>query len=215
MPDLRFSVEKAEAVRHAASPMLNFALNICDDSGETIQAIVLRCQIRIEPARRDYRPQEQERLGDLFGEPSRWGQTLRPMLWTHASVVTPPFEGSVTVDLPVPCTYDFNVAAAKYFHALENGEVPLRLLFSGTVFQHGPDGNLQICQIPWEKETTFRLPVEVWKRMMEIYYPNCQWLSLRRDIFDQLQGFKSRNGLPTLEAAIEKLVAEAGEEAPR
>ena len=93
------------------------------------------------------------------------------MLWTHASVVVPPFTGTTVVDLPVPCSFDFNVAATKYFHALEDGEVPLCLLFSGTIFYSDDDGFLQVSQIPWEKEASFRLPVSVWKDMMELYYP--------------------------------------------
>ena len=59
---------------------------------------------------------------ELFGEPERWSSTLRNLLWTHASVTVPSFEESCLVDVPVPCTYDFNVAAAKYFYGLEDGE---------------------------------------------------------------------------------------------
>jgi len=215
MPDLQFMVAGAEPVPFAAAPMLNFSLHISDPSGQPIQAILLRCQIRIEPARRDYPPAERQRLGDLFGDPSRWGQTLRPMLWTHASVVVPPFEKTITVDLPVPCTYDFNVAATKYFHALQDGQVPLLLLFSGTLFLHNQEGNLQISQIPWEKEACFRLPVQTWKRMMEMYYPNCHWLNLPAHVFDRLYEYKSRNGLPTMESAIDRLIQEAAPEEVR
>ena len=168
VPDLNFKVERAEPLPHAAAPLLVFKLRIAetvtDEEPTTIPAVALRCQIRIEPTRRRYAPAEQERLLDLFGEPERWGQTLRSMLWTHASVVVPPFTGSTVVDLPVPCTFDFNVAATKYFHALEDGEVPLCLLFSGTIFYTDDDGVLQVSQIPWEKEAEFRLPVRSGKR---------------------------------------------------
>jgi hypothetical protein len=211
MPDLNFSVEKASAVPYAAAPMLSFTLRISDAAAGAIHAIALRCQIRIEPVRRHYEPGEQERLRDLFGEPSRWGQTLRAMLWTHAGVVVPPFNGDTTIDLPVPCTYDFNLAAAKYFYALENGEVPLNLLFSGTIFHEGEDGRLQVAQISWEKETTFRLPVKTWKEMMDIYYPNTAWLCLGKDAFDALYRFKSSRALPTWEAAIEQLIGNSRE----
>jgi Family of unknown function (DUF6084) len=207
MPDLTFKVEKAEPVAYAAAPLLNFVLQISDASAKSIHAIALRCQIRIEPGKRRYQPPEQERLTDLFGETSRWGQTLRPMLWEHTSIVVPPFQGSTTVNLPVPCTFDFNIAATKYFHALEDGEVPLCLLFSGTVFYVAEDESLKVAQIPWEKETNFRLPVQVWRQMMEMYYPNSAWLCLRKDAFEQLDEFKRRHGIPTWEAAIEKLLA--------
>jgi hypothetical protein len=215
MPDLSFQVEGAQAVPFAASPLLAFRLRIATGADQPIHTVALRCQVRIEVARRRYGAQEQAKLLDLFGEPERWGQTLRPMLWTHTSVVVPGFTGSTVVDLPVPCTYDFNVAAAKYFHALEGGEVPLCLLFSGTVFYTAEDGALQVAQIPWEKEATFRLPVRVWQEMMDHYYPNSAWLCLRKDVFDRLYRYKSRRGLPTWEQALESLLPPAeGEVTP-
>jgi len=207
MPDLSFSVEKAEPVAYAAAPLLNFSLMISDAAPESIHAIALRCQIRIEPAKRRYENEEKARLTDLYGEPSRWGQTLRPMLWTHTSVVVPPFQRKTTIELPVPCTFDFNVAATKYFHALQDGDVPLCLLFSGTVFYAAQGEGLQVAQIPWEKEANFRLPISVWRKMMEMYYPNTAWLCLRKDAFEQLDEFKRRHGIPTWEAAIERLLA--------
>ena len=72
-----------------------------------------------------------------------------------------PFQGSAIVELPVPCTFDFNVAATKYFAGLEDGEVPLPMLYSGTVFYEAADGALQVSQISWAKEAKYRLPVSV------------------------------------------------------
>jgi uncharacterized protein DUF6084 len=214
MPDLNFEVERAEPLPHAVAPQLVFKLAIRDSAGAEatmIPAVALRCQVRIEPTRRRYVAAEQERLLDLFGEPVRWGQTLRSMLWTQTGLVVPPFTGRTTVDLPLPCTYDFNVAATKYFYALEEGEVPLCLLFSGTIFYVEEEGGpLQVSPIPWEKETAFRLPVRVWKDMMELYYPNIAWLCLRRDVFDQLYRYKRRLGLPTWEHALERLLDNHG-----
>jgi hypothetical protein len=210
MIDLSFQIEGSEAPPHAAAPLLMFKLRIADADAETaIHSLALRCQIRIEPTRRRYEPGEQEKLVDLFGEPSRWGQTLRSMLWAHTTAVVSPFMGSTVVDLPVPCTYDFNLAAAKYFYALEEGEVPLCFLFSGTIFYAGEDGALQVAQIPWEKEANFRLPIATWKKMMEHYYPNSAWLCLRRDVFDRLYQYKSANVLPSWEKALERLLDHA------
>jgi len=210
MPDLNFEVEGAAPIPFSVAPQLNFQLRITDAAGAEalpIPAVALRCQIRIEPTRRRYGPAEQERLLDLFGEPSRWGQTLRSMLWTHTSLIVSPFTGQTVVDLPVPCTYDFNVAATKYFYALENGEVALTLLFSGTIFYAEDErGALQVSPISWEKEAEYRLPVQVWKEMMDLYYPNSAWLCLRQDVFDQLYLYKSRLGLPTWEQAMERLL---------
>jgi Family of unknown function (DUF6084) len=207
MPDLNYQIEGAEAVPFTASPLLAFKLRITNaDVDERVQTVALRCQIQIESARRKYVAGEQERLLDLFGEPERWSRTLRPMLWTHASVIVTPFQGSTLVDLPVPCTFDFNVAAAKYFVALEDGEVPLNLMFSGTVFYEAEGGALQVEQIPWDREAKYRLPVRVWKEMMEIYYPNSAWLCLRRDIFDRLSQYKMRRGIPTWEQTLDSIL---------
>jgi hypothetical protein len=207
MPDLSFQVEGAEAVPFAVSPTLAFKLRVANaDAEETIQSVALRCQIQIEASRRKYDSREQERLLDLFGEPQRWSRTLRAMLWTHANVTVPTFQGSTIVDLPVQCTFDFNVAAAKYFGGLDDGEVPLNLMFSGTVFYDAGDSSLQVEQIPWDREAKYRLPVRVWKEMMEIYYPNSAWLCLRRDVFDRLYQYKMRRGIPTWEQALETLL---------
>jgi len=207
MPDLSFEVEGVEAVAFSAAPLLAFKLRVTNaDSNEPVQSVALRCQLQIESTHRKYALAEQERLLDLFGAPERWSRTLRPMLWTHAAVTVPPFTGSVVVDLPVACTFDFNVAAAKYFAALEDGEVPLNLMFSGTIFYEPGGAGLQIEQIPWDREAKFRLPVRVWKQMIDVYYPNIAWLCLRRDVFDKLAQYKMNRGIPTWEEAIERLL---------
>jgi hypothetical protein len=207
MPDLSFQVEGAEVVPFAVSPLLAFKLRIANaDADEQVQTVTLRCQIQIETTKRLYTAGEKERLGDLFGEPERWGHTLRAMLWTHATAIVTPFRGSTLVDLHVPCTFDFNVAATKYFAGLDSGEVPLNLMFSGTVFYEGGERGLQAVQIPWDREAHFRLPVKVWEEMMEHYYPNGAWLRLRRDVFDRLYRYKMRRGIPTWEQTIESLM---------
>jgi hypothetical protein len=204
VPELRFDIETVEAARYAAAPLLSFKLRI--DSDHPIHTIALRCQIRIEPTRRRYRESEQRRLLDLFGTPERWGTTLHSMLWTHANTVVPSFEKTVTVDLPAPCTFDFNVASAKYFSGLEEGEVPLSLLFSGTLFYEDEDGSLRVAQIPWTAEIDYTLPVSVWKEMMDLYYPNTAWLCLRRDTFDRLHQYKIDRGIPTWEQTLESML---------
>ncbi|HVX11545.1 MAG TPA: DUF6084 family protein [Pirellulales bacterium] len=209
MTDLSFHIEGAAAIRYAVSPQLAFTLRIAQQ-GEPplapIRAIALRCQIRIEPTRRGYDASAQQRLGDLFGTPERWGQTVRSVLWTHTGMVVPPFTESIAVELPVPCSFDFNVAATKYFAALDDGDVPLSLLFSGTIFYRTEDGDLQVAQISWDREAPFRLPISTWRAMMEHYYPNCAWLCLRRDAFDALVEYKSRRALPTWEQVVESLL---------
>jgi hypothetical protein len=207
MPDLDFRVESAAPVQFAVAPLLGFRIAISNSiPGETIYSVSLRCQIQIETSRRRYTAQEQERLLDLFGAPERWSQTLRNMLWTNAIVGVPCFTGQTTVEVQVPWTFDFNVAATKYFGGLGNGEIPLCFLFSGTVFYDAGGGTPQVAPVSWSKECRFCLPVETWRELMEVYYPNTAWLCLRRDIFDRLYRFKTQHGIPTWEAALDRIL---------
>lgn len=131
---------------------------------------------------------------------------MRSLLWTHAFTTVPAFSGTIEIELPVPCTFDFNVGAAKYFHAIQDKDVPLCFQFSGTVFYATDDGRLQIDQIGWNSEARFRLPARVWREMMDHYYPNSAWLRLRRDAFERLYAYKRQHGLATWEEAIESLL---------
>ena len=206
MPDLEFKLEGAEVADFAAIPSLVFKLRIENLEDEPVRSVALNTQIRIAATGRHYEAAEQERLLELFGEPSRWKDTLRSLLWTHTVLQVPRFSGSTVVDMPVACTYDLEVVAAKYFYALQDGEVPLEFLFSGTIFYAGEDGRLQTTRISWEKEAQFRLPVRLWKEMMDQYFPNSAWVRLRKDVFDQLYDYKVRKGLPTWEATVEALL---------
>lgn len=207
MLNLTFAVEGAEAVPFAAAPTIAFRLRVTNPvPAQEIHSIALLSRIQIEAQRRHYNGREREGLSDLFGEADRWSRTLRPLLWTDASVTVPEFTGAIALGLPVACTFDFNVAAAKYFHAIEEDEVPLVFQFSGTIFFPGPDGALRIAQIGWDKEARFRLPIHVWREMMDLYYPNSAWLRLRQDTFDRLHEYKRRQGMATWEEAIESLL---------
>jgi len=212
MPDLRFVVESAEAVPFAAEPSIALKLRVSNaNPDEVVHTIALRAQIQIEATRRRYSDVEKSALLDLFGEPDRWSRTLRSMLWTHASVVIPSFTGNIVADVHIPCSFDFNVAATKYFYGVADGEIPLNLLFSGNVFYAGADGVLQVAPIPWDREARFRLPVQVWRTMMDAYYPNSAWLAIHRDTFQHLYDFKIRNGIPTFDEALERLMAGSAE----
>ena len=208
MPELNFQIESAHAVPHGASPLLAFELRVTNTGPEeAIHTVVLRAQIQIEVTRRHYSPEEQAKLLDLFGEPSRWGQTLKNLLWTNAIVIVPAFEKETIVELQVPCTFDFNVAATKYFHGLSEGDLPLNFLFSGTVFYADSNEQLQVAPISWEKEAKFKLPLKTWKDLIDHYYPNSAWLCLRRDVFDRLYQYKVRRGIPSWEQVIERVLA--------
>jgi hypothetical protein len=206
MPDLDFGIEGAEVLEYAAVPSLLFKLRVENLEEEPIRSVSLNTQVRIAATQRHYDTVEQQRLLEVFGAPHRWGQTLRSLLWAHTTLQVPRFSGSTVVDMPIPCTYDMEVIGSKYFHALEEGEVPLEFLFSGTVFYAAEGGRLQIARVSWEKEAEFRLPVRLWKETMERYFPNSAWIRLHKDAFDQLYDYKVRMGLPTWEAAVEALL---------
>jgi hypothetical protein len=207
MPSLSFQIEGAEVAKSSATPEIAFKLRVTNSSAaETIHTVALRCQIQLEVTRRPYSALDQDKLHDLFGDPSRWSQTLRNFLWTHVNVNIPAFQGSILVDLPVPCTFDFNVAATKYFHGLSDGGVPLCLMFSGTVFYSEGDRHMLVAPISWDKEARFSLPVRVWREMMDTYYPNSAWLCLRRDVFERLYEYKVKHGIPTWEQVLESML---------
>ncbi|GHE26769.1 hypothetical protein GCM10017673_31000 [Streptosporangium violaceochromogenes] len=208
MNELTFDCLGVRAQAHAASPTLLFRLRITEPSPRGVHTVALRCQIRVEPHQRRYGPAEAELLGDLFGAPARWGETLKPLLFANLSVVVPAFTGVTEIDLPVPCSYDLEVASGKYLAALDDGEVPMLLLFSGTVFARSGEG-FTVGQIPWRCETRHRLPVAVWRELMDLYFPQSGWLRLRRDVLRSLHRFKSERALATWDETLEALLKEA------
>jgi hypothetical protein len=204
-PELDFRVENVEALEHAVVPTLAFALRI--DAGEReIRSLALNVQLRIDAARRRYDDGERDRLFDLFGAPAGWGRSLRSLRWTTTSLNVPAFVGSTVVQLAVPCSYDFEVVATKYLNALGDGDVPLELLFSGSVFFGGADGRLQVVRLSWDREARFGMPVRVWRDALERAFAGMAWLRLRRDVFDRLQAYKSRRALLSWDAALEELL---------
>lgn len=205
MPDLQFHVESAAAIAKAATPQLAFRVRITNSDAQPIQSMALRAQIQIEPTRRRYTVQEQQNLHELFGEPERWSTSLHPLLWDNVNVNVPGFAGETTVDIPAPCSFDFNVAVTKYIYGLEGGELPTSLLLSGTVFYSGQSG-LQIAQIPWDRSATYKLPVQVWKEMMDAYYPDTAWICLRREVFEKLNEFRASHGISSWENALEQVL---------
>lgn len=207
MIQLGFAVEDARALPHTAVPQLGLRVAVSNQGPAPVQSGLLCCQVRIDPARRPHSPNERERLLELFGAPEQWSRSLRSLFWTQSQVTLPAFGTQTLVELPVPCSWDFNLAAVKYFDGLEDGEVPLRLLFSGTVFyRQQPAGPVQVWPVPWSSECEYRLPLRVWRGLIEEHYPNSAFLGLRKDVFDRLRRFKAREALPTWEQVIERLL---------
>lgn len=206
MTELAFAVVDMQPEPYAAAPQLTARLRITEATGATVHAIALRCQVRILPQRRGYADEEERGLLDLFGERGRWPSTLKSFLWLQCSTMVQGFTGSTEADLALPCTFDFDVAAAKYLNALRDGEIPLELLFSGTVFTKGQTG-FGVEQVPWDLEASYRLPVAAWHRLMDQYFPNAGWIRLDRDVLAALSEYRSARGLTSWEAAVETLLA--------
>jgi len=207
--ELAFDCLGAKVDRYAVVPAMSLVLRISETSGQQVEAIALRCQIRIEPARRRYTAAEAERLNDLFGDTQRWADTLRPMQFTTVATMVPGFSGATETELPITFTYDLEVGSARYFDSLEGGEIPLLLLFSGTVFSV-VDGRIQVQQVPWSKEASYRLPVAVWREAIDAHFPNSAWIKMSRQTMADLQRFKSAYALPTWDMTLAALLERAG-----
>ncbi|TCO62390.1 DUF6084 family protein [Actinocrispum wychmicini] len=203
MAELDFDCVGARAERYAVAPTMTLRLRIT--SVGRVDAIALRCQIRIEPNRRRYSAAEADRLHDLFGSQDRWADTLKPLQLANLSVMVAGFTGGTEVDLPLPVTYDMEIATTKYFDGLEDGVIPMLLLFSGTVFVV-TDGSMRVEQVPWSKESAYPLPLKVWRETMDIHFPNSAWLPIHRETLDALREFKTRNALPTWESTLDALL---------
>ena len=200
-----FSVLDVTAEPYAASPQLTCRLRIEESTGRRVHAIALRCQVRIEPQRRRYEPAEQDALRGLFGEPGRWGDTLKAFQWMQANATVQGFTGETETELALPCTYDLEVSGARYLHALDAGDVPLNLLFSGTIFTKGATG-FEVEQVPWACEARWRLPVRVWRDMIDAFFPNSGYLRVSGDVLKELAAFRARHDLISWDETLRHLL---------
>jgi len=203
--ELAFDCIGARPEKFAVVPSMSLTLKIAETTGQRIDAIALRCQIRIEPARRRYSAAEAERLNDLFGDTGRWADTLKPMQLTTVSTMVPGFTGSIEVDLPIHFSYDLEIGSTRYFAGLDGGEIPLLLLFSGTVFGSA-DGKLSVQQVPWSKEAPYRLPLGTWREAIDAHFPDSAWIKMSLSTLDELLRFKNRRALPTWDATLSALL---------
>jgi hypothetical protein len=199
---------------NAATPTLLFGLRVRRrERGPRIHAMALRATIQIDARRRRYAPEEQSRLYDVFGEPALWERSLKPLVWSHATLLTPAFDDDVEVELPVPCTYDFDVAAAKYLHAVRGGDVPLVCLFSGTAFFAG-DRGFAIEPVPWDSQAAFMMPARTWHDAMDQFFPGEAWIRISRETLDALHEFRMRRAAPGWDAALDALLQAARDRGP-
>lgn len=215
---LRFACTGARPEPFAAGPSLLLDVRISDEDGRRVHSVALRTQIRIEPRGRAYSPAESAKLVDLFGDPSRWGETLNPLQLATIGTTVTGFTGTTTTQITVPLTYDLDIAATKYFHGLDSGPeedrgVPLLLLFSGTVFYAGPDG-VQVGLVSWHEEAAFRLPVATWRATMDDHYPRSAFVRVSTATLDALSAYRSQHVIPNWDDTFERLLKEAGHELP-
>jgi hypothetical protein len=208
MTALTIDIVDVTADTYAATPQLTATLRVEESTGAVVHAMALRCQLMIEPQRRAYDAEETATVTEVFGGRDRWTQTLKPFLWTYASTVTRGFTDELVVELPIGCTYDLEVVGSKYLHALTDGEVPLLFLFSGTVFSRGESG-FTVEQISWQLEAQHRMPVAVWRGLMDTFYPNTGYLRLDRDTVNTLLQVKAARGLTTWDSVVISLLADA------
>ncbi len=210
MPELKFEIIEAEVRPYAALPTIVFKLQITNEiENEEVYAAALKCQVMIEAIRRQYDAETKKRLYELFGEPHRWGETLRSLVWTIVNIPVPRFTGKTIVEVSIPCSEDQGLAAGKYFYGVRDEKIPLAFLFSGTLFFRGNEDQLQVTQISWEKEASYKMPAILWQQMMEEYFPNCRWLRVPKNIYDKLVVYKAGTSFATLENCLESLLDEA------
>lgn len=209
MTALRFECLDAASDPYAFGPTVRFQLKVVNRTPDRVHSIALRTQVRMEPRRRRYSPEESAKLNDLFGDPSRYAETLNPMQLAELSIMVPSFTGEIVVPLDMPLTYDMEVASTKYLHNLDDGDVPLLMLFSGTIF-YSTDAGVQFGQVPWHEEAEYKLPVSVWRSTMEHHFGGRAWIMLRKDKLDALAAYRSERTIPSWEETIERLLKEAG-----
>lgn len=211
--DVDFAVLDVVAEPYTVSPVLTARVGVTASgpgAGDSVHAIALRCQVRVEPLRRSYADDEADGLLDLFGPRERWANTQRTFLWQHCTAMVQGFTGTTTVALPLDCTYDFEVAAAKYLHALRHGALPLQFLFSGTIFVNS-DRGFSVQQVPWDCECRYDMPVGVWRDLIAQHFPNSGWVRLSHDTVAALAGYKSARGLLDLDHAVTALLDSAAD----
>lgn len=210
MPDLNFEMLSAKVKPFAAVPTLVFNLQVSNQiAGEEVYAAGLKCQVIIEATKRQYSAEDKENLREVFGEPKRWEETVKGLYWTTVTVPVPRFTGKTEIEVEIGCCEDHIAAAGKYFYSVKEGDIPLAFLFSGTLFYKGENEQLQITQISWEKEAAFKMSGGLWQEMMDTYFPNSRWITLRNDIFDKLYQYKASHSFATLEQCIETLIEES------
>jgi hypothetical protein len=210
-PEPAFEITGVAHVAFAAGPTMLFSVRVSDESGLEIQSIALTAQVMIDPARRGYDAETKARLTELFGPPASWAPSTSGLVWARVAAAVPSFRGATVFGLEVPCTYDLEVASAKYFYAVRDREVPLSFHFSGTVFyRSGPASGdrLQVAPIAWSNTAQFRMPVQAWRAMIAEHYPGGGWIRIGDATLDALNARRAQGGFPDFDSCLARLLEE-------
>lgn len=199
-----FGVLRVEPARRAVSPTLTFRMRV-RSVGEPVDALALRVRVQLEPALRGYAAEEEPLLVEIFGARERWSSAVRPLQWHEGAVMLGRFSEEAEFDLHVPCTYDMYVSAGKYLTALNDGEIPVRLFFNGTVFR-GASSGFEVEMLPWDLESTARFPLQTWREAMDACFPNHAWIRVERPTFDRLARYRAEHHLWDWDAAINTVI---------
>jgi Family of unknown function (DUF6084) len=210
-PEPEFAVTGAAHRPYAAAPTMVFSVAVADRTGHDIQTLALSAQVMIDPSRRGYDPPTRERLTELFGPPASWTPSTQGLAWARVATVVPAFATATEFGLEIPCTYDLEVAATKYFQALSGGEVPLSFHFSGTVFFRAPDGRLQVTPVSWSSTARFGMPVAAWREMIAEHYPGGGWIRVAHTTLDALNTRRATRGLPSFDACLQELLQDVSD----
>ncbi len=138
MTEVTFTVLRRGARAVRGDPDTDRAGRHRRDRRRPVHAIALRCQVRIEPLRRNYSDDEADGPDSTCSDPGTLGH--HPAHVPVAAHAPPWCRGS-----PAPprstCRWSAPTTSrwrpSKYLHALRDGTVPLQFLFSGTVFVTG------------------------------------------------------------------------------
>ncbi len=210
-PEPEIEILSVEAVARVMAPTLNFRIRVDEPSKRPIFMIALSAVITVEPSKRSYDDATRAKLIELFGEPERWATTTVNFRWTAFDTLVPAFTESTEIEVAIPCTYDLEVAATKYFYGLTDGHAPVRFHFSGRIYYDAGEGRLQYVQVPWDCSVRFSMPVEAWQGAIAQAYPFRGWVPLDTSTIDRLQQLKVDRGLPTFDAAVDQLLADNGD----
>jgi Family of unknown function (DUF6084) len=205
VPQPEFEVVAAAHLAFAAAPTMVFSARAYERGVLDIQSMSLSVQVMIDPARRGYDEDTRRRLAELFGPPATWAPSTQGLSWARVAAAVPAFQRETMFALEVPCSYDLEVAATKYFYSLIDGVVPLSFHFYGTVFYGAPDGRLQMTPVPWSASAQFGMPVSTWRAMIAEHYPGGGWIRLSGHTLAALNARRAERGL-TFDDTVQELL---------